>query len=421
LESPRRPGSLRILFVAPYVPSPLRTRPFHLIKALAERGHSVDLIAAATSAGEQADATALGAICRRTRVVRIPTARSLWSCTRGLLGDAPLQARYCFAPAMSAAVHDAMTPRSGGYDVLHVEHLRAALYGLQARGVPRIYDAVDCMSRLLAQAAGDAPTGSTRLAARAELGRTRAFERRLLGAFDRVLVTAATERDALQALSAPARAAATVTVLGNGVDIEYFAPTATQRDPATVVFIGRMGYHANIAAARELLTAIMPRVWARRPEARLRLVGPDPPQSLRSLAAGAAGPVEITGYVPDIRPALARATVSVSPLRYAVGVQNKVLEAMAMATPVVATPAACAALGAIHGEQLLVETDAASIAAAVMRLFDDPVLAQRLAGAGRRYVTAAHDWRHVAAKLELVYRETIDQVAAHTASGAHPS
>jgi glycosyltransferase involved in cell wall biosynthesis len=313
---------------------------------------------------------------------------------------------------MSAAVHDALTPPSGGYDVLHVEHLRAALYGLEARGVPRVYDAVDCMSRLLAQAASDAPTGAMRLLARAELGRTRAFERRLLGGFDRVLVTAPSERDALRALNGTSGTTAAVTVLGNGVDLEYFAPTAAPRDAATVVFVGRMGYHANIAAARELLTAIMPRVWAQRADARLILVGPDPSQSLRALAAGAAGPVEITGYVPDIRPALARATVSVNPLRYAVGVQNKVLEAMAMATPVIATPAACGALGAIHGEHLLVETDAQAIAAAIVRVFDDPAFAQRLGHGGRRYVAVEHDWRGVAATLDGVYREISQRRAA---------
>jgi glycosyltransferase involved in cell wall biosynthesis len=332
-----------------------------------------------------------------------------------------MQAHYCFSPAMSAAVHDALAPRSGGYDVLHVEHLRAALYGLQVQGVPRIYDAVDCMSRLLAQAASDAPTSATRLAARAELGRTQAFERRLLGAFDRVLVTAPSERDALRALHGTAPSAGPVTIIGNGVDLEYFAPAATPRDPATVVFVGRMGYHANVAAARELLTGIMPRVWARRPAARLLLVGTSPPRSLRMLAAGARGPVEITGYVSDIRPALARATVSVSPLRYAVGIQNKVLEAMAMGTPVVATPSACAALSAIHGEHLLVETHAERIATAVLRLFDDPALARRIGNAGRRYVAAEHDWRVVAATLEAVYRETIEQTAAQTRAAGAPA
>jgi glycosyltransferase involved in cell wall biosynthesis len=129
----------------------------------------------------------------------------------------------------------------------------------------------------------------------------------------------------------------------------------------------------------------------------------------------------VTGYVADVRPYLARATVSVSPLRYAVGVQNKVLEAMAMATPVVATPAACTALTARPGEQLLVAEGAEAVAAAVTRLLGDARLARRLGEAGRRYVEAEHDWRAVARSLEAIYRDAIAARAAAqpgAASGA---
>lgn len=209
----------------------------------------------------------------------------------------------------------------------------------------------------------------------------------------------------MRALDAPVDR---VIVVPNGVDCAYFQPTGAPRDPATVIFVGRMGYHANVAAARELLTAIMPRVWSRHPAARLLIVGANPPSSLRALAAAAGRRVEVTGYVPDVRPYLARATVSVSPLPYAVGIQNKVLEAMAMTTPVVATPAACAALSATPHEQLLVAAEAREMADGVIRLIDDPVLARRLGTAGGQYVQRTHDWRRIGTLLEQLYRQTID-------------
>jgi glycosyltransferase involved in cell wall biosynthesis len=174
-----------------------------------------------------------------------------------------------------------------------------------------------------------------------------------------------------------------------------------------VVFVGRMAYHANLAAARQLVREVMPRLWARRPTARLLIVGPDPPAALRREAADAGPRIEITGHVADVRPYVAGATVSVNPLPYAVGIQNKVLEAMAMATPVVATPAACTALRAVPGEQVLVAEGADAFAVAVARLLDDPAMAGRVGAAGRRYVEAAHDWRTVAADLEAIYRDAI--------------
>jgi glycosyltransferase involved in cell wall biosynthesis len=320
---------------------------------------------------------------------------------------------------MTAALHTARA--AAAYDILHVEHLRAALYGSALNGLPRVYDAVDCMSRLLAQTAAAGPTPLSRLTARAEQRRTSRFEQSLLRRFDRILLTAESERDAWLANTAAAdRAAARdrVAVLPNGVDLDYFAPADVARDRATLVFVGRMAYHANRAAAHRLLDEILPSVWARRPEARLLIVGADPPPALRALAERAGSRVEITGSVGDVRPYLARATVSVSPLAYAVGIQNKVLEAMAMATPAVATPAACAGLRAVANRDLLVAADAGDIAASIVRLLDDAALAQTVGAAGRRYVEAQHDWHAVVRELEAVYGDVIETFAARAHAGA---
>jgi sugar transferase (PEP-CTERM/EpsH1 system associated) len=392
----------------------LRPRPFHFLRSLAERGHRIDLVSAATSARELDDASTLASYCERVRVFSVSRARSLWSCVSGLPTAEPLQARYCLTPAMTDALRDALAPPAR-YDVLHVEHLRAALYGFEASGLPRVYDAVDCMSRLLQQTAAHGPTWSSRLTARLELERTRGFESTLMDRYDRVLLTAESEREALLALAGgthtPERAAR-VRVVTNGVDLHYFAPTGAPRDPATLVFVGRMAYHANVVAARQLVTEVMPRLWSRHAAARLLIVGAEPPAALRSLAARAGTRIEVTGYVDDVRPYLARATLSISPLRYAVGVQNKVLEAMAMATPVVATSTACAALRAVSGEQLLVGDGAEALAAAAASLLDDAALARRVGDAGRRYVEAEHDWRAIAAELEAIYRDAIASAPA---------
>jgi sugar transferase (PEP-CTERM/EpsH1 system associated) len=402
---------LRILFIAPYVPSPLRPRPLHLIRCLAARGHRIDLVAAATSAREHDDARGIARHCGRVRVVPVSPAQALASCVRGLFGGAPLQARYCFTPAMRAAVDEALAAGGAGYDLVHIEHLRAALHA-GTGALPQVYDAVDCMSRLLEQTAHAAPRRIARLLARVELRRTRRFEGRLTRTVDRVLVTTPAEREGLMALPDGVAMAGRIRVLGNGVDAQSFAPTGERRTPDTIVFVGRMQYHANHAAAHALLTAIMPRVWAARPDARVRIVGADPPRALRTLARKANGRVDVTGYVDDVRPELARAAVSVNPMRYGVGVQNKVLEAMAMAVPVVATPAACAPFGIVPDVHALIAADADGLAAAILRVLGDPALAERLGAAGRAYVVAHHDWQVVARELEAVYRRVLASDAA---------
>lgn len=405
-------AGLRILFVTPYVPSRLRPRPFNLLKALARRGHSPTLVAVATSRHELGRIGEIEPFCERTRVVRVPPRRSVWNCGAAIVSGEPLQAVYCWSPVVRRMIGEELGEDTGGrrspFDVLHVEHLRAARYAFSARGIPRIFDSVDCITELLAKATvhSSAPLG--RLLARFELERTRRFERDVVRRFDRVLVSSAAERRHLTRLLGASDGndggpASRVQVLSNGVDCEYFRPAEGARDDASVVFVGRMGYHANATAVHHLLEQIMPRLWQRRPDARLTLVGESPPPRLRALAAQAGPRVQLTGAVADVRPYLARATVAVAPLIYAAGIQNKVLEAMAMATPVVASPVACAALEARDGEHLLVARDAGELVAALERVLGDTALGQRIGRGGRDYVKTHHDWGVVASELELLY------------------
>jgi len=167
------------------------------------------------------------------------------------------------------------------------------------------------------------------------------------------------------------QAAPTVQVLPNGVDLNYFtAGEAAARDRATIVVSGKMSYHANATMVLHLANNIMPAIWARRAEVALCVVGKDPPRQLRALAQDSR--ISIIGTVRDMRPYLQRATVAVAPLTYGAGIQNKFLEAMAFATPVVASPQAVSALAIKPGEHLLVGREPAEFAKAVLRLLESP-------------------------------------------------
>jgi glycosyltransferase involved in cell wall biosynthesis len=201
-------------------------------------------------------------------------------------------------------------------------------------------------------------------------------------------------------------------VLPNGVDLQYFSPLDMPRDLATVIFTGKMSYHANLAAALDLATQVMPRIWAEIPDARLVLAGKDPTPELTKLAADPR--ITVTGTVPDLRPYLARATVAVSPIRYGAGIQNKVLEAMAMATPVVSTPQATAALQARPGRDLLVADTPQDFAQATITLLEDGELRRQVGEAGRQYVENYHDWNKIVGRLEGVYCDAIADTCQKT-------
>jgi polysaccharide biosynthesis protein PslH len=414
---------LRLLFVTPYVPSLLRVRSYGFVKFLAARGHRVTLLAAATSDEEARGRHDVEACCEAVTVVRVSLARSLWNCALGLRGDVPLQARFSYAPALEQALRHHLGGREP-FDLVHVEHLRAALLGLGLRGVPRVFDAVDCISSLFARAAQQASSPASRWLARLDLGRTRRFEARLPRQFDASLVTSESDRAALRQLAwdggAPHDAEGDPAVVPNGVDLAYFTPGEVPRSAREIVFVGRMSYHANVAAAVHLVEEVMPRVWQAHPGARLTIVGADPAARVRALARRD-DRVMVTGRVADVRPYLQRAAVSACPLLYAAGIQNKVLEAMACATPVVASPSACEALAVRAGTHLLRAEGAEAFARELSRTLADADLRSRLGEAGRAYVKAEHDWNSVVRRLEELYQSALERYRTRSRSGNEDS
>ena len=158
-----------------------------------------------------------------------------------------------------------------------------------------------------------------------------------------------------------------------------------------------MDYLPNVDAAVWFSTEVWPAVRARFPAAEFRVVGRNPAAAVRRLAALPG--VVVTGTVPDVRPLVSSAAVVVAPLRLARGVQNKVLEALAMGRAVVASPQALAALGAIPGEHLLAAATAAEWAAAVGGLLADPARCRELGASGRAYVERHHHWDRCLAPL----------------------
>lgn len=395
---------MRVLFLSPYPPSLIRVRPFNWIKHLAARGHQITLLALVSSAKEAADLEEMTRYCHQVEGVPFPRWRPPWNLLLALPRPSfPLQAAYTSSPAMVRRIRQRLQREP--FDVVHVEHLRSSTFANAADGVPTVWDSVDCISLLFERTLQSGPSLGSRLMARADLARTRRYEGQQVGRHAVTLVTSPEDQEALQNLvrrwGDPA--AGEIVVLPNGVDLTYFAPQEPPRQPDRVIFTGKMSYHANVAAALYLGREIMPRVWQQRPDVRLQIVGKDPVPAVRALADDPR--VVVTGYVPDMRPFLAGAAVSATPIRYGVGIQNKVLEAMAMGTPVVTMPQARTALLAREGEHLLIGESADDFAAQVVRLLNDRELAAQIGAAGRRYVEAHHDWNHLAARLEEVYQQ----------------
>lgn len=150
----------------------------------------------------------------------------------------------------------------------------------------------------------------------------------------------------------------------------------------------------------------MPRVWERRADVQLYIVGKDPDISIQRL--GEHPQIKVTGTVNDIRPYLGSATAAVVPQLYGAGIQNKVLEAMACGTPVVATSGAVSALNTQAGVEVLTADTPENFASRVVELINNPTLQRQIGSAGQAYVKDKHSWSAIAGALEEIYLATID-------------
>jgi glycosyltransferase involved in cell wall biosynthesis len=220
--------------------------------------------------------------------------------------------------------------------------------------------------------------------------------------FDGVTFCSEADEERARALVPSVRSA----VIPNSVDVDYFKPSPQDppSDGSTVLFFGAINYYPNVDGLLYLLHEVWPLLAKSHPRARLKIVGQHPTPEILAFR----GPrVEVSGQVEDVRPHLSSAAVSIAPLRIGGGTRFKILEAMAMARPVVSTPLGAEGIKFESGRHLLLADDAAAFARAVGRILDDAQLANHLASEGRALVEARYSWAVAADRLDLFFRELL--------------
>jgi glycosyltransferase involved in cell wall biosynthesis len=233
----------------------------------------------------------------------------------------------------------------------------------------------------------------------------RRIEKKLLKKTPHLAFISGRDRDAMLGSDSNAK------IIPNGIDLEYWTRTTKNPHPHCIVYTGVMNYQPNVDGAFYLLQDILPLMRQSIPHLEVLIVGRDPTPDLVKMARRYSN-VTVTGFVDDMRPYLERAAVYVAPLRIASGMQNKLLEALAMEVPVVTTPSAVAGLYSESSTKipLLVADGAVQFAACVVRLQQHKEERVRLAASGRRYVKSCFNWSHSVQILEEMCLDAVAQV-----------
>lgn len=392
---------MRILYVTNDLPWPLTSgylRHYHFIRALSAR-HAVTLLSLVREGHGRGDVDALRSITERIAVVPATLGRP------SVTGRARSRLRALRAGGDEAAIRlgeaGAELAAAGRFDVLLVSGKRTFPVLRRLPPLPLVADLCDATSSRIRLQIRHAPPARWPILA-LEYAEVRRVERALLGRAAHVLFASVRDREALLGpAGSPARSAG-VSVIPNGVDLEFWRRRRRRLGRDEIVLTGAMDYPPNTDAALGLIETVLPLVRREIPTAGLSIVGRDPTPTL--VAAGRRPGVRVTGYVDDVRPYLEGASVFAVPLRFGAGIQNKVLEAMAMEVPVVASPLAADGLRAADGERPPID-----VASTPEETAQRIVERLRRAGHGeeagpalRSYVAEHFDWTRNAGRLERI-------------------
>lgn len=385
----------KLLFLTHRVPHPPnrgdRIRTYHFLRHLAQHA-DVWLAAFVDEPVEQESLRVLHQLCRD--VALIPVQRRLRWVRAGLsfLNGGAISAGAFASPQLTSVLRK----WGRGIDFSATLSSSSAMAAYQQlpelRDVPAYVDLIDVDSQKWADYAV-ASRGWKKWIYGCEARRLRQVESDLADWTYGISVVSEPEANIYRAF----RQTELIRAIPNGVDVDYFQPVQTSEPQNGCVFVGVLDYKPNVDGICWFAREVWPHVQRQRPDQRLRIVGRSPVPAVQELAQIAG--VDVVGTVPDVRPYLAQAAVAVVPLQIARGVQNKVLEALAMGKPVVASPEPIVGLDVVEGTHLFRATEPHEWVNTLIRLFDDAELRRDVGAAGQAYVTANHRWDQCLASL----------------------
>jgi len=391
---------MKILVVSSWFPYPpdngSKVRAYYLLRQLAQR-HSVTLLSFAEP-GEEEGAQGLAEICDAVRTVPgnpFKPGRPLG--LRGLFSALPRSYAQTFSPTMQALVNETI----GSHDAAIGLQFGAALYLDRIRTAPRIFEEAEVTTIREQFASQQRPL--KRLRYGLTWWKFARFMYRLINRFDGSTVVSEIERDQLMQIGCDGRR---IAVIPNGVDAADLKVKAI-RQPTTLIYPGALTYSANYDAIRYFLADIFPLIRQARPDVTLTVTGATDGVPIHDLPNREG--VIFTGYVPAIKACIAQSGVCVVPLRIGGGTRLKIIQAMALGTPVVSTSKGAEGLALTPEDNILIGDTPRQFADQVLRLLSDDALPARLSANGRRLVGQLYTWDRIGPQLDALLTETINR------------
>jgi len=390
---------MRILMISPYLPWPLYgggpVRIFNILKELSHRGHRIALLAGQGDKLLEPD-NILNSFCEEIYLYNLPVQSSFSFFLRSFFSPQPYPALRFLSNSLRKNFSHLLNNRT--FDLIWVNFLiMLDTLSLPAiKNIPLVLDQIES-DELLWQEYIRNGNFFQKVFAYLNLKKVKRIEKKLFKYVDVILCVSEIENNFTKSRAPQGTEVWTVP---NGVDTKFFNPTRlfSKKETNSILLCSSFGVQRNIDAAIWFTKKIFPKIQEQIPDAEFWIIGSYPTSEIRQL--NLISGVHVTGTVNEIRDYYLKGKVFVAPYRFGAGTKLKVLEAMAMGLPIVATEVGCQGIDVINGQHLLIANTETEFSERVIELLGNPQLAQKLAAAGRALVEQKYNWKKIVGDLK---------------------
>lgn len=389
---------VKIVILSSRFPYPIekgdKLRLYHQMKSLATN-HEIFLFSLTDEKVAYSHLAHVKSFCTKVVILPLNKWKSRFKATCGLFNTLPFQVNYFYSNRIKKEIDQAIATISP--DAIFTQLVRMSEYSRDLE-YPKLLDYMDAFS-LGAARRSQFERAIIRKFFSNEAKRLTSYELNIANDFNQMTIISKQDKHHLSNNKPVLKER--ITVVSNGLDTDFFQPIE-QLKTIQILFVGNMGYHPNILAAKFLINKISPMLSN---QSKIQIAGARPSAAVRALESEH---IEVTGWVDDIRDAYNNAQIFVAPIFSGAGQQNKILEAMSMGLPCITTSVVNHSIGAIDGQQIMIANDKEAFASKIDQLLADPELQRALSVNGRKFVKKKFSWESENKKLEDIILNIVD-------------
>jgi len=391
---------MKILYLTPRLPYPIdkgdKLRAFYQIKYLS-KNHDIFLLSLDETLTDKLNDNPVKNFCKKIIVFPLTRYKIFFNLFRKIFSSVPFQTAFYYNPRIKKEILKAINDIRP--DIIFCQLIRAAEYVIEIKNIPKIIDYVDIISKGLERRASKSNL-LMKFLIKIEFNRVRNYEKKVFKEFDNSIIISREDRNFL-----PFEEKENVKIVPNGIDLEYFYPMESEKE-YDLFFSGNLNYPPNVDASIYIVKNILPLLLKRKPDIKILIAGASPNKKILSLVSRN---VIVKGWVDDIREFYKKAKIFIAPMQLGTGLQNKLLQAMAMKIPCVTSELTMKGLAEGAEKVLLVAKKPLDYSELVIKLLEDDNYRNSIAQRGYEFVQINYRWEKIIENLEEIIQTTINK------------